>query len=205
MIHTIVFDIGNVLVDYDPMIGIRRFFQDEEVIRRVFHAVWESGCWSDMDRGMDAKAVLPRMLEIEPEYQDEIRTIIDHAGSTIVRRAYAIPWIQKWKAAGYRVLYLSNYSRQVMNTNRAALDFLPYMDGGVFSCEIGCVKPDPEMYRTLCTRYTLDPTCCVFLDDSAENLKGAETFGMKTIQVRNYEQVDEELSALLQSRISPKF
>ncbi len=200
MINTIVFDIGNVLVDYDPMIGLRQFFQDEEVIRYVFHAVWESGCWSDLDRGKDVQAVLPRMLEIEPGYRNEIRTIIDHAGSTIVRRAYAIPWIQKWKAAGYRVLYLSNYSRQVMDTNRAALDFLPYMDGGVFSCEIGCIKPDPEIYRTLFTRYTLDPACCVFLDDSAENLKGAEAFGMKTILVRSYEQAEAELSVLLRER-----
>ncbi len=197
MIHTIIFDIGNVLTGYDPIGCVRRLFRDEEVGRRVVHAVWESGCWGDLDRGEDEAAVISHMLETEPEYADEIRTMVEHAGDTITRQAYAIPWIRKYKAKGYRVLFLSNYSRQVMRGSWQALDFLPYMDGGVFSCEIGCSKPEAEMYRTLIDRYSLDPACCVFLDDSEENLIEAEAFGIKTIRFRNFEQAEAELSALL--------
>lgn len=197
MINTIVFDIGNVLVDFTWMPYVRNLLKDEETIRHVNNAIWLTGCWDALDRGEDTEEVVQRMLAAEPDYREEILLAFDHSGECISRMDYAIPWIQELKQRGYRVLYLSNYARHTMDVNREALDFLPYMDGGVFSSEIGCIKPDARMYQTLCQNYALNPACCVFLDDMEANVQAAAACGMQIIQFRNYEQAKAELEALL--------
>ena len=197
MIRTVVFDIGNVLADFDYMTYIHRMYTDEEVIGHINNAIWNTGCWKDLDRGEDTEAVFLRMLNAEPDYQNEIKRTMDDIGECIIRMDYAIPWVQSLKDRGYQVLYLSNYSQNTMKANREALDFLSYMDGGVFSYEVFSIKPEEKIYRTLLERYALDPASCVFIDDMKENLQAAETFGMKTIQFCSYEQAKADLEELL--------
>ena len=153
----------------------------------------------DLDRGEDTEAVFRHMMEAEPDYQDEVRRAMDGIGECVIRMDYSIPWIQSLKERGYQVLYLSNYSYYTMKANREALDFLPYMDGGVFSCEIRSIKPEEKIYRTLFEKYSRDPGSCVFIDDMKENLEAAERLGMKTIQFRSCDQAKEDLEKLLSS------
>ena len=197
MIKTIVFDIGNVLMKFDYIPYIYELLQDEETVYRVNGAIWRSGYWNDLDRGEDTQTVFSRMLAAEPAYQKEIRAAFENVGRCMSRMEYAIPWIRELKTRGYQVLYLSNYSRHTMEANPGVLDFLPYMDGGVFSCEVGAVKPDPAIYRILCDRYALVPEECVFLDDFAANVQAARDLGMKAILFESYEQARAALEELL--------
>ena len=199
MIKNVIFDIGNVLMKFDYMPYIRTLLKDENTVYRVNGAIWRSGCWSDLDRGRDPDTVYARMLEIEPAYRREIRLAFENVGQCMFRMEYAIPWIQELKGRGYRVLYLSNYSHYAMQANPDVLDFLPYMDGGVFSCDVGMIKPEAGIYRELCTKYELIPSECVFLDDFAENVAAARAYGMKAILFGNYKQARKELESLLSS------
>ncbi len=110
----------------------------------------------------------------------------------------SIPWIKEIKESGRRVLYLSNYSMKVARDNEDAMDFLPYMDGGLLSCDYNVIKPDPAFYQILIDKYDLDPSKCVFLDDLEDNLAAARKFGIQTIQVRDHEQAASDLRALLE-------
>ena len=197
MIRTVVFDIGNVLMKFDYMPYIRTLLGDEETVYRVNGAIWRSGYWNDLDRGADADEILPKMLEADPEFREEIRLAFDNVGQCMFRMDYAIPWIRELKERGYQVLYLSNYSRHTMQANPDVLDFLPYMDGGLFSCDVGAVKPEAEIYRRLCEKYALDPSECVFLDDFEDNVSAARDFGMNGIHFKDYEQAREELEHFL--------
>ena len=197
MIDTIIFDIGNVLMKFDYMPYIRTLLQDEDTVYRVNGAIWRSGCWSDLDRGGELETVYARMLKVEPEYRREIQLAFENVGQCMFRMDYAIPWIRELKGRGYRVLYLSNYSHYAMQANPDVLDFLPYMDGGVFSCDVGSVKPEPGIYRVLIEKYGLHPSECVYLDDFAENVAAARDHGMKAILFRNYEQANKELLRIL--------
>ena len=145
MIKTVIFDIGNVLMKFDYMPYIRRLLGDEEVIYRVNGAIWRSGYWNELDRGGDKEEIFRMMLAAEPDYQEEIRLVFDNIGQCMFRMEYAIPWILELKERGYQVLFRSNYSRNTMDANPEVLDFLPYMDGGVFSCDVHLVKPDPAI------------------------------------------------------------
>ena len=90
------------------------------------------------------------------------------------------------KAAGYRLYVLSNMSREF-------IDFLRKMpvyrcfDGEVISCEEQVVKPEPEIYRRLLDRYSLDPAETLFIDDRPVNLEAARTFGISTFLFRHRE------------------
>ena len=197
MINTVIFDIGNVLMKFDYMPYIRTLLEDEETAYRVNGAIWRTGCWSDLDRGADLDTVYARMLQAEPAYRKEIQLAFENVGQCMFRMDYAIPWIQELKERGYRVLYLSNYSRYAMQANPDVLDFLPYMDGGVFSCDTGMIKPEEGIYRTLIGKYGLQPAECVFLDDFAENAEAARKCGMKAVVFRNYEQARRKLEQTL--------
>ena len=197
MIKTVVFDIGNVLMKFDYMPYIRSLLKDEDTVYRVNGAIWRSGCWGDLDLGRDVDTVYARMLEVEPEYRREVQLAFENVGQCMFRMDYAIPWIRELKGRGYRVLYLSNYSYYAMQANPDVLDFLPCMDGGVFSCEVGMVKPDPGIYRTLFEKYDLQPSECVFLDDFAENVTAARECGMNAILFDNYTHARNKLEQLL--------
>lgn len=200
MIKTIIFDIGNVLMKFDYMPYVKRLLGDDEAVYRVNGAIWRSGYWNELDRGGDVTELLSLMLAADPEYQEEIRLTFENVGQCMFRMEYAIPWIQALKARGYQVLFLSNYSRYIMDAKPEVLDFLPYMDGGVFSCDVRLVKPDPAIYQTICEKYALVPGECVFLDDNAANVQAARAFGINAILFTDYESANAELETILSTQ-----
>lgn len=199
MIRNVIFDIGNVLMKFDYMPFIISLLKDEKKIEKVNDAIWMSGYWNDLDRGYDAQEMLQKMIGRQPDYAYEIRLTFDKVGQCMHRAEYAIPWIKDLKSRGYRVLYLSNYAEHTMDANRDVLDFLPYMDGGIFSCYEGIVKPDHGIFRRLVTRYGLVPEECVFIDDSEANVRAAIECGMHAIHFTGHEEAGAELEKLLSS------
>ena len=198
MIKNIVFDIGNVLMKFDYMPYIRKLLKDEDVIAKVNNAIWTSNYWNDLDRGGNTAEILEKMLAAEPEYRDEIKLTFDNVGQCMFRTDYAIPWIKELKSRGYMAYYLSNYAPHTMEANPDVLDFLPYMDGGVFSCDVHVIKPEPEIFSIFCEKYDLMPSECIFLDDNERNVLAAKDFGMNAIHFTEYEQAKKELEKALQ-------
>lgn len=195
MIDTIIFDIGNVLMDFDYMPFIRRLLGDEETVEKVNHAIWRTKYWDDLDRGEDTDETLAKMIAAEPEYEKEIRLTFDSVGECMKRCDYAVPWIRSLKKQGFRVLYLSNYSPHTMMANPDVLNFVPFMDGGIFSCDVKINKPDPEIFRLLINKYDLIPEDCIFIDDSQQNVDTALDLGFKAIRFTSYEQTEKELDS----------
>ena len=157
----------------------------------------KSDAWNEYDRGeLTGEESIRKFIENDPEMEADIRRCLSDVAGMVVRNDYAIPWIQKLKEKSYRCLYLSNFSKSSHVQCAAALDFLPYMDGGILSYEDKVIKPMPEIYRLLIDRYGLTPGECVFLDDTKRNLDAAEKFGIHTIHFQNQEQAIEELRKL---------
>jgi putative hydrolase of the HAD superfamily len=193
-IRNVIFDIGNVMISYDTERFIRSVLGDDpELIRRITEDVWGSGLWSHLDLGIiSEEEILRQIVELDPEIESEIRLLWNNVGVSICREEHAIPWIEAVKDGGYHTYFLSNYSNLVMRANLDALDFLPLMEGGIFSCYVKLAKPDPRIYELLCRRYELNPQDCLFIDDSPENVKTAEKLGMATILCKDFRQVQEE-------------
>ena len=197
MIDTVIFDIGNVLMAFDNVTYMRDLLGDEETVRHVDEAIWLSGYWDELDRGVDPEEAFSWMTDRDPEYREEIRRTLEHVDQCMGRKEYAIPWIRELKERGLRVLDRSNYSHFCMDLKPEVLDFLPYMDGGIFSCEVKSIKPEEEIYRIMEKTCHLDPEHCVFLDDREDNLATARKMGWNTIRFENYEQAREALEEML--------
>lgn len=189
MIRNMVFDIGNVLMDFRWKEYMRSLFgENEALIQTINQGIWHNGCWAAMDKGeMDGAATLRSAVAFSPQYEKEIKLTLDRVALAFHKFGYAVPWVQELKGMGLNVYYLSNYSAFSIAANPDVLNFIPYMDGGVFSFEVKAVKPEPEIYRCLCDKYGLKPEECLFTDDVPANVKGAQACGFQGIVFEGYE------------------
>lgn len=198
MITTVIFDVGNVLIDFDWEGFIHRMFPGrEELIAELDVAVWGSGRWDRLDAGDDPEEVLASIIAYSPTHEKELRKVFANVGQTLRKREATPSWLKSLKSRGYRLLYLSNYSHYVMNCNPDVLDFLPLMDGGIFSCDVKLIKPDRRIYEALAEKYSLNPSECVFIDDLERNVKAGRDFGFQAIQFGTLQQAQRDLEALL--------
>lgn len=197
MIKNIIFDIGNVLTDFRWEDFLRDKGFDDEMIARIAAASVRNPLWCELDRGVWTDSQLMEAFVKEaPELEKELHIAFDEVHGMVTPRAYAIPWIQELKDKGYRVWYLSNFSRKVELECSDCLSFMPLMDGGILSYRDHLIKPDAAIYQLLLDRYELIADECVFLDDTLENITAGEALGIHGIHFKTKEQAEVELRKL---------
>lgn len=196
-IDTVVFDIGNVLTDFGWENFLRNKGFDEAMVQRIGDATTRSEDWSEFDRGvLSTEQIIDRFVENDPEIEKEIRFAFSDLSGLLVERERSIPWIRALKAAGYKVLVLSNYSKQAEDACPEAITFLSEVDGGILSYKDKVIKPDPAIYKLLMERYNLTAEKTVFIDDTEKNIIAARELGWKGIVFKSYDQVEKELRDL---------
>lgn len=200
MIKTIIFDIGNVLVDFRWRKVYESFGLSEEDIEKLADATVRHQAWLDLDQGIitteEAEAAY---IKAAPEYREYIERIYPDMTPMLVQFPYAVPWIKELKERGYRIYILSNWSDPAYKACKDnALNFIPLVDGVVFSYKELLVKPDRKIYELICSRYEINLDEAVFLDDSAANIQAARAYGLHGIHFTSYEQAKAELEELLQ-------
>lgn len=197
MIRTVIFDIGNVLAAFDWHAFFAEQDFGEEMIQRLAKATVKSEEWKEYDRGcVDDEDMLRLFIANDPEIETEIRKALADFHNLVTPYAYAIPWIKELKKKGYQVLVLSNFSHKALRECWHALDFLPYVDGGILSFQDKLIKPMPEIYRLLLDRYHVKAEECVFMDDVAHNVEAAQKAGIHAFRFENQAQAREELKKL---------
>lgn len=198
MIKNIVFDIGNVLMKFSWKQYITSLFSDPKDVELVEASMWHTGLWDQLDVNvMTEEEIFAGMRAHNPAIADKVDLALANVYKCFAKEAYAIPWIKELKAAGYKVYFLSNYSPFAMRQNQECLDFLPEMDGGIFSCDVHVIKPEPGIYELLFKKYNLIPEECVFLDDRESNVETARKLGMAGIVFTNYQEGRAQLEELL--------
>lgn len=194
MIKNIVFDIGNVLVDYRWRAFFKEFGYSEEINERLAKATTLSEAWNEYDRGvLTEEEIHQRFIDNDPELEPVIRKTLGCLTGLLKSYDYAVSWVKELKEKGYGVYYLSNFSYPACRDCGEVLEFIPYTDGGILSYKEHLIKPDPAIYQLLLERYGLKAEECVFLDDTARNIEGARNVGMQGIVFQNKAQAEEEL------------
>ncbi len=198
MIRNIVFDIGNVLVDYCWQDHIAHYGFTGEKADRIARAMMLGPDWKELDRGvLSGEEFRQLLIGKAPELEQEILLLMSDLSTLVRRREGSIPWLQDLKARGYGTYYLSNYGEQVCRDTADSLDFMKEMDGGIMSCEVHQIKPDAEIFHTLLDRYGLKAEESIFLDDTKINVDAALGVGMQGLLVESQEQAIRDLNALL--------
>lgn len=190
MIKTIIFDIGNVLVDFAWEPFYKSFGFKEEIFERLANATVRSDVWNELDRGeWSMEKIIDAFIANDPGIEEEIRRVFQDTGNILVKREYAIPWIHHLRKLGYQVLYLSNMGEDTHIKCKEALAFMEHMDGGVLSYEFKIVKPDVRIYQALIEKYNVIPEESVFVDDTLKNVIAARELGFCAIHATSHAEV----------------
>lgn len=179
---TVVFDVGNVLVRWDPHLLYRDLIPDEDK-RRWFMANVCTAAWNiEQDRGRSWKDGVALLVNSHPEWEREIRAYDERWHDTVpglVEDSVAV--LAELKANGEKVYAITNFSREKWAECLIRFPFLGSFDGVVVSAHEQLLKPDPAIYRVLLERYDLTAQDCIFIDDSARNIESARGVGMQGV------------------------
>ena len=177
-----IFDIGNVLVEFMPLDYLRRLYDDDNFVSRMNEVVFRSPDWLQMDHGRLSREEATKIFcEREPEHKAEIREIMQGVDNMFIPKPDSIKYLPGIKESGHKLYYLSNMQIEIRDYLLEKHEYLRLFDGGVFSCDVGYIKPAPEIYQILLDKYNLDPGECIFFDDMPENVAAAEKEGIKSI------------------------
>lgn len=205
MIRNIVFDIGNVLAGFAWEDFYRSFGYSEEIFEKLADATVRNPMWNEMDRGaMSDEELLAGFIRNDPSIEAQIREVFENVGGMILRYDYAIPWLRELKGRGYGIYIISNFAHKAHEDCIQALDFLKEADGAILSYQVKLIKPSPEIYRLLCSKFGLKAEECVFIDDMERNVTAAKAEGMEGIVFHSLEQAKRELEGMLQGILALK-
>lgn len=177
-----VFDLGNVFVEWDPMLLFRKLFDTEEDAQWFLDNVCTPGWNLEFDAGDNFAEGTARLISRFPKYWREIQAYDLRWRETVgpfIQGTIAIH--DELIAADVPTFAITNFSREKWISCLGEWPFLERFDGVIVSGIEKLVKPDPRIYRVFCERYALAPESCVFIDDSAVNIASAAKFGMQTI------------------------
>jgi 2-haloacid dehalogenase len=197
-IKAIIFDFGNVLIEWNPRFVYQRFFPNnpdgmERFLREVNFTDWNL----QQDKGRPFVEGVAALSQQFPHYSHLIQAYhahwIDSIGEPV---AGAVHILKQLKQAGYPIYGLSNFSAETFPYIREKHNFFDLLDDMVISGEVGYVKPQPEIYQTLLDKIRRPAQECLFIDDALPNIQQAQRMGFAVVHFQSPEQLEASLRDL---------
>ena len=178
----VVFDVGNVLLRWDPFHLYRNLIPDDAkrdwFLRNVCTAAWNI----EQDRGRPWPEAVALLVGQHPEWEAEIRAYDERWHETVPSIIEdSVATLAELKAKGEQVYAITNFSREKWAECLIRFPFLQSFDGVIVSAHERLLKPDPAIYNVLLDRYGLSAGECIFVDDSARNVEAARAVGMQAV------------------------
>ena len=194
MIKAVIFDIGDVLVNFGWREFLEKSFDDPDLREELAREVFEHETWGYCDsHDLSLEEEISAFASHAPHLEKEIRYILTHMSEFLTVYPYTHAWIRAMKEKGYKVYFLSNYSRIAYEqTKDNAISFIRDMDGGLFSYREQMAKPDPAFFKLFCERYQYKPEEILFFDDMRDNVHASRMLGMQGIRV-NRKMMEQEV------------
>ena len=198
MIKSVIFDMGNVLIEF----RWRKLFEEMgltgEKFEKMAKATVLDPVWNEFDRGFwTDEQMLDAFIKNAPDLEDELRRFMDKEFPRLLKKFdYTDDWMDSLKKKGYRIYILSNFSKKAMTDCAKELDYIQKADGAVISYRVGLIKPDPAIFKHLLNEYDINPSEAVFIDDVKENVDAAAKLGIATVLFTGKEAADEKLAKL---------
>lgn len=191
MIKNVIFDMGNVLLHYDPEVVLNHYCKTETSKDIIRKELFEGPEWIMGDRGIlkNAERYEPVSKRVPKEYHEELKNCIDGWHICLEPVAGGKEFCLSLKEKGYHIYILSN-------ADNTFHDFFPrfgqeeWFDGVVVSSDIKMIKPEPYIYQYILTHYQLNPEECFFIDDREDNVAAARDAGIDSyVFTGNYEEL----------------
>jgi len=199
MIKNIIFDLGNVLINFKPYEFLLRFTNDTEYIDQFVSKITRSKTWLELDRGTtsleNGRNIFISKYPLEKKF---IEQFFDEWMDMLTPIEENIEILGELKELGYKSYILSNYIKEAFSFVHSKYNFFSLFDGQIISGVENIIKPEKAIYDLLLSRYNLLPEESLFIDDVLFFLKPAKKLGMKTIWCQPETDLREELRKFIE-------
>lgn len=191
---TIIFDLGGVLIDWNPRYLYKKIFAAQEEMEWFLANVCTPAWNTRLDAGFPFSAAVAEAKSRYPKYAPQIEAYFlrweEMMGGPVKGTADVL---REVKARGYKIYALSNWSEETFPLAQAKFPFLGEFDGIVLSGTEKLVKPDPAIYARLLEKFGLNAPDCVFIDDNVDNIVAAAELGFETVLFKDAPSLRREL------------
>jgi 2-haloacid dehalogenase len=194
----VVFDLGGVLIDWDPRHLYRKLFAGEEAAMEDFLA---TVCTHEWNRRQDAGRTFAEGTRLlKTEHPDKVELIDAYCARFDEMMpgpiAGSVEILAELKALGTPLYCLTNFSAETYPRTFERFEFLRWFRGVLVSGEVGIIKPDPGIFELLLKRFAIDPRGAVYIDDVAANVDAARPFGIHAIHFKTPTALRAEIAEL---------
>ncbi|MDB5206813.1 MAG: family phosphatase [Flavisolibacter sp.] len=197
-ITTIIFDLGGVLIDWNPAYVFDTLIPEEEKRKHFFENICTAEWNEEQDGGRTIKEANEIAIAQHPEWKEYIEAYYERweemLGGPIEE---TVEIFRQLKEGGnYKFYALTNWSAELFPVALQRYDFLHWFDGRLVSGEEKMRKPFPEFYQLLLDRFNIKKEEAIFIDDNLRNVEAAQNFGIETIRFTSPAQLKEHLQSL---------
>lgn len=196
MIKNVIFDLGNVLLNFEPKEHVKSKIIEEK-FEEIYESIFKSEEWPMLDRGSiseeEAKA---NIINRKIENKDLVNSVFENWYDILTPIESSVEILKKLRENGYKVFYLSNFHLAAFEYVTKKYDFFELFGGGVVSYKEKLLKPEKEIYEKIISEYSLEAKETVFIDDMKVNVEAAVKCGMKGIVLKNPVELRSELEKL---------
>lgn len=194
-INTIIFDLGNVLIDWNPKYVFDKLFDDEDRKKYFFENICTMEWNEAQDAGRPIKEATEELVAQYPEWKEYIEAYYNQWTEMLGGPIHdTVEIFKELKQSGkYKLYALTNWSAELFPYALELYEFLHWFDGRVVSGEEKMRKPHPEFYHLLLTRFNVQPEEALFIDDNLRNIHAAQQIGIKTMHFTSPDQLRKEL------------
>jgi len=193
----IVFDLGGVVLTWQPDAIIASAFDDPATRSMVRREILDHPDWHELDRGtLPRPEAIRRAAQRTGLAETAVDAFLRRVPPALVPIPATVALLHRVKAAGHPLYCLSNMHAASIDYLERSCSFWDVFEGIVISCRVRLCKPEPAIYRHLLDANRLDATDTIFVDDLDVNLAAAAAFGIRTIRFENAAQCERELQAL---------
>ena len=196
MIKTVIFDLGNVMVNFKPMEFLKERYSDKDA-EFLFSAVFDTNEWKELDNGtISEDGAWKNFVERNPEKEKIFMEVKDCFYNIFTPIQTSVAAMKALSEKGYNLLYLSNIHIGIFGHLKKTYDFFKLFNGGIISADYHMLKPNDDIYLKLLEVYPIAREEAVFIDDTAVNTDVAEKLGFKTIHLYDPNILDAALKAM---------
>jgi putative hydrolase of the HAD superfamily len=193
----IVFDLGGVVVRWEPELILREVFDDLPTRAQARDGILNHPDWVELDRGtLPRSDAISRAVARTGLSEAQVHAFLQHVPPSLVAVPESVRLLYHLKQRGHTLFCLSNMHLASIEHLESTYDFWPVFTGVVISCRIHLCKPEAAIYQHLLKTYRLEGPSTVFIDDTQENLTAAGQLGIQTIKFENASQCERALAAL---------